>query len=262
MRRIMDSWIWQPGYPLVSAALVDSGDTPAVRLSQQRFAFASDAGGDAAPERWSIPVGVSIDGVTTSVLLEGDDPQLVELANRDAVVVVNAEGHGFFRVAYDDELRRRLDGDALASLSTLERYGLVDDAWSATVAGRLAAPDMLRFLEGFGAERSLAVWQVIAVALRGLGRLVADDALDAFRSRGAGTRRTGTGRTRRTDGRRTRPDREAARAAHRAARRPGPRRDDHRTVWRLVPPRSGRTRHGRPRTDRCCDHGRGHDGRR
>jgi len=87
---------------------------------------------------------------------------------------VNAGGHGFFRVAYSNELRARLDGAAIASLSTLERYNLVDDAWAATVAGRMSAADLFDFLRAFESEREHTVWQAIAIALRGLGRLLDD----------------------------------------------------------------------------------------
>jgi puromycin-sensitive aminopeptidase len=43
------------------------------------------------------------------------------------------------------------------------------------VAGRLAAADYLAFVERFGGERDLAVWQAIVLGMRGLGRLVDDD---------------------------------------------------------------------------------------
>ena len=58
-------------------------------------------------------------------------------------VVVNAGGHGFFRVAYDDALRSRLTGAVVASMSTVERYSLVDDTWAAVVCGRLPATAFL-----------------------------------------------------------------------------------------------------------------------
>ena len=32
-------------------------------------------------------------------------------------------------------------------MTTLERYNLVDDAWSSTLAGRLSAVELLEFLE-------------------------------------------------------------------------------------------------------------------
>ncbi|MGK7351106.1 hypothetical protein, partial [Salmonella enterica] len=65
-------------------------------------------------------------GVTTTVLLDGHETTTT-IFDSDGPVVVNAGGSGFYRVDYDDTLRRRLGVDALADLTTLERYNLVDD---------------------------------------------------------------------------------------------------------------------------------------
>ena len=92
-------------------------------------------------------------------------------------------------------LRGRLTAD-LGEMSTLERYSLVDDAWAATVAGSITAPDLLQFLEGFSAEREHAVWQAVVSALNGLGRLVGDEARPAFESRGSRSRPACPRRTR------------------------------------------------------------------
>jgi puromycin-sensitive aminopeptidase len=179
VRRIMDSWIWQPGYPLVSALVVDG----ALELRQRRFRFDDSAGhhedgehGD-APQRWAIPVHVRIGDDETTLLLDGDAVSIpLGSDDRTRPIVVNAGGHGFYRVAYSDDLRARLDATTIASLSTLERYNLVDDAWAATLAGRLSATELLAFLRAFESERDHAVWQAIATSLRGLGRLFDDGA--------------------------------------------------------------------------------------
>lgn len=179
VRRLMDSWIWQPGYPLVSARL----DGDELVLAQRRFRYHDGThDGDADGARWVVPLHVRNGGETLTVLIDGDDAR-VALPAPGADVVVNAGGHGFVRVAYEDALRARLAGDALTSLGTLERYGLVDDAWSAVVAGDLAAADFLAFAEGFGDERELAVWQALVIGLRGIGRLVEGEALAAFQAR-------------------------------------------------------------------------------
>jgi puromycin-sensitive aminopeptidase len=178
VRRMMDSWIWQPGYPLVSASL--EGDD--VVLRQRRFAFDGDALGADAATTWLVPVRVRVGDAVTSLLLD-DTTARVPLANPGDPVVVNAGGHGFYRVAYDEGLRRRISGVVLGSLDTLERYNLVDDAWNEVVAGRLAAADYLTFIEGFGGEGDLAVWQAIVLGLRGLGRLVDDDHYPALQAR-------------------------------------------------------------------------------
>jgi puromycin-sensitive aminopeptidase len=174
VRRLMDSWIWQPGYPLLDVTL--SGNDAVI--SQQRFAY----GDNDDATLWVVPVHVCIDGVESKVLLDADQIRIA-LPSVDAVVVVNAGGHGFVRVAYDEVLRGRLTGDAVLQLTTIDRYNLVDDAWNAVVAGRLGAIEFLDFVEGFAAEGDLAVWQAIAVGLRGAGRLVAGDAYEAFRAR-------------------------------------------------------------------------------
>lgn len=175
VRRIMDSWIWQPGFPLVSA----KADGDELVLTQRRFSFDPD---DVSASLWAIPVTVRQGDRVDTVLLDGDE---LRLPLGDVPVIVNAGGHGFFRVSYSDDLRSRLTPDVVASMSTLERYNLVDDAWNAVTARTLDASEFLELVELFGGEREYAVWQVIAIGLRGLRRLVADDAeaLAAFERR-------------------------------------------------------------------------------
>ena len=181
VRDMMDSWIWQPGYPLVSAELAGSDDRPQLLLSQRRFGF--DATTEHGAASWLVPVSVRAGTTTTTHLLDRKAVVAVPLDDPSVPIVVNAGGAGFFRTAYDPELRDRLAGDVLAEMSTLERYNLVDDAWSATVAGQMTSPELLSFLEGFGAEREHAVWQSIIAALGGLTRLVDGDARDALQRR-------------------------------------------------------------------------------
>ncbi len=183
VRRIMDSWIWQPGYPIVSASLVTATDgSTALSLSQQRFRFEADDSADHPV--WAIPVHIRNGGITTAILL--DDVTLTEpvaLADPDGPVIVNVGGHGFFRVDYADRLRSRIDAEVLASMTTLERYNLVDDAWSSTLGGRLSAVELLTLLDGFRDEPDHAVWQAVVIALRGLGRIVGEEATPAFQGR-------------------------------------------------------------------------------
>jgi puromycin-sensitive aminopeptidase len=178
VRRLMDSWIWQPGYPLVTAR-IDGSD---LVLDQQRFSFDGDL---SDPATWVVPLHVRVGHTSHTVLLDGHPVRLpldpIEAA--DATIVVNAGGHGFLRVAYSSDLLARLSGAALRSLDPVERYSVVDDAWNATVAGRVSAVDLLTLLEGFANEDDLSVWQAITGAFTGLSRLVNADALDTLRSR-------------------------------------------------------------------------------
>ncbi len=173
VRQLMDSWIWQAGYPLVSARL----DGHELVLQQQRFAF----GDTDDTTLFVVPLHLRIDGLDSKVLLDGFELR-VPVPSADSTVVVNAGGHGYLRVAYDTILRGRVLHE-LASLTIVDRYNLVDDAWNEVAAGRLAAADFLTFVEGFAGNRDLAVWQAIAIGLRGVGRLVEGEALVAFQAR-------------------------------------------------------------------------------
>jgi puromycin-sensitive aminopeptidase len=171
VRALMDSWIWQAGYPLVSARV----DGAALVLSQRQFTF------DNTPNAtlWVIPVHVRVGNEATKVLLNTDELRL-PLANSSATVVVNAGGPGFYRVEYSTDLLSRITGTTLATLTTLERYNLVDDAWNAVVAGALTTENFIEFARGFENENDLAVWQVLTKALAGLGRLIPRDNMAPF----------------------------------------------------------------------------------
>jgi len=169
VRELMDSWIWQPGYPLILASL-DATKTKLV-LQQQRFSFTPESIDD--PQNWLVPLHIRINGTESKHLLS-DQALEIPVGNDNATIVVNAGGYGYYRVAYSPDLLSRLQGSELAQLATIERYSLVDDAWNAVVAGRLQAIDYIKFVSGFTNERDLAVWQAIAIGLRGCGRLLDD----------------------------------------------------------------------------------------
>ena len=168
VRALMDSWIWQPGYPLVSASLRNNQ----LHLKQQRFSFDNTA----YDTLWIAPIhlrnGQSPENSAESKVLLSTAEMLVNLPHPNDPIVVNAQGHGFYRVAYSPELLQRLNASTIRGLSVIERYNLVDDSWNAVVAGRLEAIDFLNFVSGFTEERDLAVWQAIAIGIRGCGRLL------------------------------------------------------------------------------------------
>ncbi|MDY7102063.1 MAG: M1 family metallopeptidase [Actinomycetota bacterium] len=180
-RQIMDTWIFQGGFPLVSASIGADGTT--LTLQQQRFRYrAGEGDGDA---RWAVPTLVTVgrDGhdETERVLLD-EASAVVTLADRPDFVHVNAGGHGFYRVGYDDLLRTRVLARAHDHLSPVERYGLVDDTVSAVIAGAAPASTIIDLVRAFGDEDDLSVWQRIASGLDYLESLLDDADLDSYRA--------------------------------------------------------------------------------
>ncbi len=175
VRRIMDSWIFQGGYPIVAAAR--SGDGR-LALEQQRFSFAG--GDEVAPATWSVPLLVSTGGPADRVLLE-QPSHTADVAVDGGVAVVNAGGHGFYRVRYAPELLERLQA-ALPDLAPIERSLLVDDTWAAVLAGETPASAFLELVSAYGDESDRTVWATVAGALGQIDRIVEGEARERYRA--------------------------------------------------------------------------------
>ena len=173
VRRLMDSWIWQAGYPLISARIKDDS----LVLSQRRFSF--DNNPDATI--WVVPIHLRIGTEQSKVLLETDEIR-IPLTDSTLPIVVNATGPGFYRVEYSNELLARITGATLTSLDTLERYNLVDDAWNAVIAGAIGSDAFITFAKGFTGEQDLAVWQSLGIAIKSMSRFVPVEAETQFAS--------------------------------------------------------------------------------
>lgn len=172
VRRIMDSWIYQGGFPVVG--VTHEPGAPRVRLTQHRFRYLADD--DGHEPRWAVPVTLRVgrgDHVTDERVLLDDDLTEVDLGGPADWVLANVEGAGFYRVRYSATGRAALVGIAHDALAPIERYGLVDDAWALLLAGELSAAEVLALVERLGErEDDLSVWQRLAGVLADLDRLV------------------------------------------------------------------------------------------
>lgn len=182
-RRIMDTWIFQGGYPLVSAAPDAAGG---LALRQSRFFYTPPPAPD--PARWAVPLVLRRLGTTPPAagerraLLEGGE---LCLGPEDAggPVVVNAGGYGFYRVRYAPGLLEDIAARMTQDLAPIERYILADDAWAAVLAGASTTPEFLSFADRFGPEDDLDVWAVLAGSLASLERILEGEALARYRER-------------------------------------------------------------------------------
>jgi puromycin-sensitive aminopeptidase len=183
VRSIMDSWIFQGGFPVVAA----TADGDRVRLSQQRFTYAGTDVTD-GDTTWSVPVllaqgaaGEGVSGHRVEKLLL-DQPETVASIEGADYVVVNAGGSGFHRVRYDAPLLERLVAHGQQALTPLERYGLVDDAWASVLAADMTAADFVALAGGLSDETDLSVWQRLIGALGAVDRLVEGAAQQALQT--------------------------------------------------------------------------------
>ena len=163
---LMDGWIFQPGYPIVSAELTESE----LLLTQQRFTYLPNA----AAGFWQVPVQLRIQAgektETRRLLLVRDEERLA-CPEGTRFVVANEGGHGFYRVHYGPLLLERLLED-LETLAPIERFNLVNDAWASTVAGLMPLPAYLDLTARFTTERDKNVWAVLIDSFAFLNRII------------------------------------------------------------------------------------------
>ena len=178
VRQIMDSWIFQGGFPLVIVDAIAETDRSAqpdatVALSQTPFSYADADGASAIGSVWSVPViARAIDGGETRVLL-GPEPQPLRLGDGDAVVV-NARGSGYYRVRYAPPLHRTLAA-RLDALDQLERFNLLADTWAVVVGQQADPTDFLLLAEALGLTPDPDIWALVTGALSFFDRAVDDD---------------------------------------------------------------------------------------
>ena len=179
-RRVMDSWIFQRGYPLLAV----EGDTAGrLTLRQQRFCFTPL---DADDTVWSVPVVLRYgrgDQVAEQRQLLESAVVEIDLGAPVDWLVVNAGGHGFYRVRYTASLLSSLTAVLMQQLAPIERYGLVDDTLAAMVSGHTSAVDFMALAEGFSDETDLDVWTVLSACLAQLERLLDGTARSRYQDR-------------------------------------------------------------------------------
>ena len=168
---VMDGWIFQPGYPLVSARL--EGDQ--LVLSQQRFTYLPDAlpGSTPAPrdQLWQVPVQVRVTsgGRPSTERACSRRPRRARRCPARRECSSTRAVTGSIACA-GDELLQRLLG-ALPELAAIERFNLVNDAWAVTVAGLMALPDYLELTARFRGERDRNVWSVLLASFATINRI-------------------------------------------------------------------------------------------
>jgi puromycin-sensitive aminopeptidase len=180
VRALMDSWIFQPGYPLVSVAQ----DGRSLKLSQQIFRYVQDEA-DLA-RRWHVPVflRVGLGGdVVDKTLLMTNQGQRVDFAADIDWAVVNAGGHGFYRARYSRDLGNALTARLRAVLSPVERFSLVNDAWATALAGMTELTEYLELIELLRDEDDLNVWTAVIGSAHQLARIVDDEQRAGLASR-------------------------------------------------------------------------------
>jgi len=187
---IMNTWIREPGHPIVSIATRSSGDGLELELTQTRYyaelrhaalgkepakanaePYYSDREAKPSSQRWPVPLVVkygTAQGIREERVLLTQERATVRLVGA-RWVYPNAGGRGFYRWQLDEGGDRLLD-EGVRQLGPEERLSLIDDLWALTRTGRMRLASFLRRLDTLGGEEDRAVIAAISDSLAWLGQ--------------------------------------------------------------------------------------------
>jgi puromycin-sensitive aminopeptidase len=171
---------------LITAELRDGEE---LLITQQRFTYLPNSlplTPHSLPASWQIPLQMQVIAggkANTSRILLTEKNTIVPLPHDWESVLINEEGHGFYRVRYAPALLDRILNKGIDRLAATERFNLINDAWATTVAGFMPLTDYLDLTARFTVERDKNVWAVLLDSFSFLNRIITVEdrpALEAF----------------------------------------------------------------------------------
>ena len=162
---IATGWVQQPGFPVVEVKREDDK----VLLKQERLTVNFK---NPPALRWQIPLTYSAVGrdQRESRLLT-NETDVLEKISADAVLKLNADGAGNYRVQYDDKSWDLLLA-ALPKLKVEDRVNLLSDEWALVQANRAPLAFYLRLVEALPSVNELAERDQIISAFDFTNRLL------------------------------------------------------------------------------------------
>jgi puromycin-sensitive aminopeptidase len=170
VRTIMNGWIFQKGYPVINVNI--DAEKNEIIIQQERFTFTTSNQIDTT--LWSVPIHYrdSGDNANEKKIILNTREMRLKVADSSKPVIINANGYGFYRVAYSANLFARFDAITISKMQVVERYALIDDAWNNVLANRLSAIKYLNFLNNFINELDINVWNIIAYTINQCQRII------------------------------------------------------------------------------------------
>lgn len=174
---IVDSFIKQPGVPLVKFRTRCVGNETEITVEQNRFFVGRASSAKNSPELWQIPIcwRDPVSGRSGCELMTAKR-QTFKLADCTPDLVGNASGTGYYVVAYEPAEAT----DRLASMRTrllpAERVTLLRDQWFLVRANRRPIGDYLDLAGKFQDDRDGVVMDEVLTTLEAIDLRYVDDA--------------------------------------------------------------------------------------
>ncbi|CAI9093746.1 OLC1v1029307C1 [Oldenlandia corymbosa var. corymbosa] len=176
--KLMNSWTKQKGYPVIFVKLQDQK----LEFEQSQFSLGCPPGDG----QWIVPVTLCCGAYETrrNFLLQAksemhDIKDLLgaSIFKSNSWVKVNVDQTGFYRVKYDEDLLMRLRYAIEKNyLSTMDRYGILDDSYALSEACHQSLASLLALMGAYKQENDYAVLSNLISISRKVVRITADAA--------------------------------------------------------------------------------------
>jgi aminopeptidase N len=161
----MKPWLEQPGLPVVSAEL--SGTQ--LQLTQKRFVIPAQK----SDALWPIPLQATLESIPK---LFDTSTQTCEVKQNNEPIVINHDATTHAIVSYGPALRAQLEiAVEKSEIGEVDRLSLLHDMSLLARAGEQTAVELLTLLQRYAHETSEPVWDIIALAIADIRRLVEED---------------------------------------------------------------------------------------
>lgn len=175
----METFLEQPGVPLVEASIEENG----VRISQQRF---SNYGTKLDEQSWQIPVGLRIgtEGrVIEKTVLLTDTEMLLEVEAPGTIdwLMPNADGAGYYRWNIGDKAISAIAPGADKLLNERERVSFLGNLGALLDAGAVGGDTYMKALGAFATDPEPFVVSAVITELDGVqDTFITEDLTDEF----------------------------------------------------------------------------------
>ena len=141
--QIMQSFVTQPGVPLLTFSRQDSNTVP---LAQSRFFLSKETAGKTL-QRWAVPVCVKTDAKPICHIVTPDETTLpLSSVASLPFFYANAGAKGYYRTAYTTDQLSAITTKVEISLSAPERISLIGDRWALIRSGQGTVEEFLNLV--------------------------------------------------------------------------------------------------------------------
>lgn len=162
VKKFMDTWTKEPGYPLVS---IDRKDEKVV-LRQKRFFAHQQHQKNTKSTIWPIPVSFLSNMKKEEIFLFSKKTQEIRLPS-EHFLKLNKDETGFFRVLYGGNMLETIGLQIKhGRMPENDRLGVIRDLFALADAGYISITTALSFLDNFRDEQSYIIWIEICNGLR------------------------------------------------------------------------------------------------